>query len=78
MTKDKQFYFVHIQSLVEPLLKGPFDSEDRRDDEAKEYRRTSEDYEDCDVIFWMDVNENGVPEIGSYSGAFFDEDGEES
>jgi hypothetical protein len=66
---SKQHYLVIVVGDVEPELEGPFSCEDARDDAARRYRKTNGDY---DGLYWLDID--GVPEIGAYSGAFFEKD----
>ena len=66
----KKFYVLFVWGDVDPDLIGPFDTDEARDEEAKEKR-----YQEGDEhgYYWMDVDEEGIPNVGSYTGSFFEE-----
>ena len=66
----KNLYVLFIWGDVEPKLFGPFESQDERDNKAKELREKEGDEHG---IFMLEVSKDGKPEVDCYSGAFFDE-----
>lgn len=67
----KRYYVVLAVGDIEPELRGPYSQEDERDKDALQIRRTELPAEDGG-IFWLNIDENGSPEIGAYSGGFMD------
>ncbi len=65
---EKRYYFIEVEGAVEPVARGPFATEDQRDEAAKQIRDT-QDEDDC--LFWADVNEEGSLTVGSYMAGFF-------
>jgi DNA-directed RNA polymerase subunit M/transcription elongation factor TFIIS len=66
---EPKHYLLIVSGCVEPQpLEGPF-TEEERDARAREARNADED----DGVFWVEIDENGVPEIGAFSGAFMEE-----
>lgn len=65
---EKKFYLIKAADGVEPSAQGPFQTEDDRDEIAKEIR-TGMDEDDCP--FWADIDERGVLTVGSYMAGFF-------
>jgi len=61
-------YLVFVWSDVEPEIKGPFANEGARTRAARKLRRESGEEHG---IYPLDIVD-GIPEIGSYSGRFFD------
>jgi hypothetical protein len=53
---------------IDPEILGPFESEDTRDDRAKELKK---EHGDENGIFMLDVEDNGMPSANAYSGGFF-------
>ncbi len=68
---EKKHYLIEVTDGVEPFAQGPFETEDERDEIAKEIR-TAQGEDDC--LFWADVDERGVLTVGSYMAGFFMED----
>lgn len=67
------YYVLFIYEDVEPQLYGPYDTTEDRDQKARELRvEEGEDH----GIYMLDMD-SGLPEVNSYSGAFFEEDDEE-
>jgi len=64
-----KYYVVLVEGDVEPEQFGPFDTERERDIKARELRNENDE----DGIYWLDMK-GKEPEIGSYSGMFFEED----
>ena len=60
-------YLIEISGGVEPFAQGPFETENERDEIAKEIH-AGQDEDDC--LFWADVNERGVLTVGSYIAGF--------
>lgn len=65
---EKKHYLIEVADGIEPSAQGPFETEDERDEIAKEVR-TGMDEDDC--LFWADVDNRGVLTVGSYDAAFF-------
>jgi hypothetical protein len=66
-----KFYLIFVWGDVEPELMGPFSSPDARDDEARILREQEGDEHG---IFTLTIDDDKPhPEIGTYSGGFFDE-----
>ena len=61
-------YLIEVSGGVEPFAQGPFETEDERDEIAREIRAGMEQ-DDC--LFWADVDERGVLTVGSYRAGFF-------
>lgn len=68
-------WLVIVEGDVEPSMRGPFADEAARDEAAKQHRLTDPQMEDG--IFPLDIDANGLPDIGAYSGGFFDGDDED-
>lgn len=68
------YWLIFVWSDVEPEIRGPFDTEETRDQAAKELRR--EEGEDHG-IFMLDITDDvPTPVVSSYCGGFFDQDEE--
>lgn len=66
------YYVVQVWGDVEPELHGPYTTDDERDAAAKKIREDDQD----DLpggVYWLDVTAVDAPEIGAYSGGFFQE-----
>jgi hypothetical protein len=59
---------------VEPEIKGPFATVEERDAAAVTHRRSDPSMRDG--LYMLDVDANGAPTIGAYSGGFFNESAE--
>ena len=70
-----KYFVVKVWGDVEPELSQPCTTEEERDQLAKEMKKkdTEEEGDDYSGIYWLNII-NGVPEIGSYSGIFFEEE----
>ena len=68
-----QYWLIIVCGDVEAELQGPFETDELRDAAAKEYR-ADDGGEFSDGIHWLDIDSQGIPSIGDYSGAFFDTD----
>lgn len=64
-------YFVLIVEFCEPRLEGPFATAENRDGRAREIHNSGELNEDG-LVVWLDLGRGG-PDVGAYSGAFFEE-----
>jgi len=62
-------YLVIVVEDVEPTIEGPFENTAARDKEARRQRQEVDPHAE-NGIFWMDVNGEGVPLIGAYSGGW--------
>jgi hypothetical protein len=67
----KTYYLLVIEGGVEPFLRGPYQTEDERDNAAKQIRRSCDE---DDGLFWADIDEAALPTVGAYGTAFFWED----
>lgn len=47
------YYLIGVQGGVEPSAQGPYETEDERDDAARQIRETQEE---DDSLFWADVD----------------------
>lgn len=70
-----KYYLLHVEDGISPEVRGPYESEDEQDAEAKRIRKEEQGDEDC--LFWAAVDEKGNLTAGAYSGGFFIEDGSE-
>lgn len=66
----KYFLFITVDD-VEPNIKGPFDTPDKRTAFAKAFRDKEGPGHG---VFALDIDANGVPDTWAYPGAFFDDD----
>ncbi len=67
----KTYYLIEVQGGIEPLTRGPFQDEHKRDVRAKSiHKALSLD----DSLFWADVDEAGGLIVGSYTAGFFSEE----
>lgn len=69
--REKEFWVFFIEEDVSPELKGPFKSDQERDEHALAIRR--EVGIDGGGIYWMNCHIDGGKEVGPYSGGFFEE-----
>ena len=67
---NPKYYVVEVIGGIEPFLRGPLDTVDDQERVAKMLHAAQDP--DTDATFWLDINAEGVPEIGSYSGQFFE------
>jgi len=65
---EKNYYLMKVADGVEPFAQGPFETEDERDEIAREVHAVM-DEDDC--LFWADVDERGILTVGSYMAGFF-------
>lgn len=71
-----KYYFLHILGGIEGEVHGPFFTEEDRDQAARDFHNEiGNDFSDDDAILWMDVDGEAhrQVEVGSYTGAFFEE-----
>ena len=67
----KTYYLLVIEGGVEPFLRGPYQTEDERDNAAKQIRRSCDE----DVgLFWADIYEAALLTVNSYGAVVFWED----
>lgn len=71
-----QYWLLIICGDVAAELQGPFKTDGLRDAAAKKYREQDGD-ESPDGIHWLDIDSQGVPALGDYNGAFFDDTDED-
>ena len=67
----KDYYLLVVWGDVEPQLKGPFKTEEERDQAAKDER--AEDPEMHNGLFPIELEKGNEVVIGCYSGGFFEE-----
>jgi len=65
----KKFYLIDVVGSIDPALLGPFETDAKRDEQARLFHKAQRD---DDALFWLDVKD-GEPSIGSYTGEFFKE-----
>ena len=70
MTK---YYLVPVWGDVEPSIEGPFVTSVERDASAKKIRAADDD-DLKNGLYWLNIDEDGQPEIGAYSGRFFEDE----
>ena len=67
-----KFYLVTVSGCIEPQSpQGPYPTEEDRNNAAK-FIHTELNENDAGP-FWLDVSDKGVPNMGAYSGRFFQE-----
>lgn len=64
-----KYFLLIVEGDVEPIAKGPYESDEARDRAAINEKRERGDQ---DGIYWLNVSERGLPFTGSYSGKFFE------
>lgn len=62
------YYVLIIYGDIEPDLIGPFTTEETRDEKAIDLKR---EYGNEHGIFPMNIDADGAPTVGAYSGGFF-------
>lgn len=67
-----KYYYIVVAGCVEPYLEGSFNSQEIRDEKARECFNNELSMEDA--IFALDIDEKGVPEVWSFSSSFMEED----
>lgn len=65
-------YYLIVSEYMDATTEGPFDTDEERDAKAREIHADPKFSEDG-AIFWLDV-EYDSPSVGSYTGAFFNDD----
>ncbi len=63
-----KYYLIEVGGGVEPFAQGPFETEEERDQIAKEIH-ARQDEDDC--LFWADIDKRGAVSVGSYMAGFF-------
>lgn len=66
-----RFYVLQVIGDVEPLLHGPFETEEERDALARKVHDKSDDGGLYDGVYAVEIK-NGEMSVDSYSGAFFE------
>lgn len=69
-----RYYVVLVEGGVEASVSEGFYSQTDRDEEAR--RAWRKDADATDSIFWLDVDEYGIPKMGSFSNAFMEDEEE--
>jgi len=70
-TNTERLYLVEVWGGVEPMLHGPYESEDERDSEAlRIFKAGSHE----DSLFWASVSADGELAMGAFSNEFLDPD----
>ena len=62
------YYLIEVEGGVEPCVHGPYQTEEERDNAAKQIRNKQED---DDGLFMADVDEKGFLTVKSYVAGFF-------
>lgn len=65
-------YTIEVLGCVEPELRGPFADENQRVKSAKECLNKSNE----NIVFRLDIDENGKPEVSSFSNSEMETDSE--
>jgi hypothetical protein len=70
-------YLIICEGMVEPsVISGPFEDNDALLEAAKETVKKGEfeleEYGE-DALFWLDIDDDGSPAIGSFANGFMDE-----
>ena len=69
---EKQFHLVVVYGDVDPLIMGPFEDEESRDQRAIQLKRQHGDDHGIYMLDWKVGDDGGiVPEIYEYSAGFF-------
>ena len=72
-----QHYLILMEGCIEPLIvAGPLADSDSQIETAKALTRSNEydlGEEGEDILLWLDIDDGGMPEVGSFSGGFMDE-----
>jgi len=69
-----KYYTVFVWGNIEPNVSEAFFTEEERDEHAKYLR---EEHGRDHGIYMLNIDNNGIPQMGAYSGEFFNEDIEE-
>jgi hypothetical protein len=64
----KKYYLLEVEGGIEPIVHGPYNTEDERDNAARQIRRSQEE---DDGLFWAETDETGALVAGSYMAGFF-------
>ncbi len=64
----KKYYLIEAQQGIEPLVRGPYLTDRKRDNMARRLRQSQEE-DDC--LFWADVDGSGKLTVGPYIAGFF-------
>ena len=67
----KKYYLLEVESGVEPIVRGPYPANIKRDSAAKRIRLSQEEN---DGLFWADIDGTGGLTIGAYAAGFFWQD----
>ncbi|MBA4372270.1 MAG: hypothetical protein C0402_05360 [Thermodesulfovibrio sp.] len=64
-----KYYLLDVVDGIEPTVRGPYQTEEDQESEAKRIRKEEQSEDDC--LFWAKVDEDGNLTVGAYSGGFF-------
>ena len=64
-------YLIVVEGDIEPSVEGPFTPK-KLAAQARESRK--QDPEQQNGLFWLDIDKNGKPKIGAWSGGFFEDE----
>ena len=67
--RTKTLWLLEVVGDVEPEVHGPFGTVGDQSKAARNLRANDEDAENG--LYWLDVVD-GVPQVGAYSGGFFE------
>ncbi|MBI3596400.1 MAG: hypothetical protein HY203_04520 [Nitrospirae bacterium] len=62
------YYLIVVEQGVEAFARGPFKTDEQRNNEAKQIHQTQEE---DDGLFWADVDKSGRLTVGPYVAGFF-------
>lgn len=65
----ERHYLIHVEGGTDPELRGPFESELDQQAAARDLRKEQDEE---DALFWLDIDENGNPIVGSFTNQFFE------
>ena len=66
-----RYYIIVVWNGVEVSIRGPYATDVERDKKAKSLHKESSE---VNSFFWLNVPEKSPLEVGSWSGAFFEEE----
>jgi hypothetical protein len=61
-------YLIEVKGGVEPIICGPYQTEQARDNAAKQIRRRQKE---DDGLFWAEIDEKRTLAVGAYTAGFF-------
>jgi hypothetical protein len=65
---EEKKLLIKVEGGVEPLVCGPYQTEQARDDTARQIRRRQKE---DDGLFWAEIDEKRTLAVGAYTAGFF-------